>query len=286
MKRLLATPICGSDGTLTTPFRELCLLTGLDKLGPIDDIGMVHTLLQRYWYQDGVAAGAIVEKHAELIPKMTPLFHDLQLLGEVLPPVQRYDTVFLLGATYTAVHKRIALLARLYDMGIRWNIAVFTANRRKRWDGSEGTPNDKENDDVIVKPVEGGLPFITGWQRPDVLPKNEGEIVDYVLGQVAHEALSHARTVSVTENEKAGTRLTLETWARESRPSAREKLGLGLLVGSQPHVLRSRIEGIAALGPHFDAIEACGYDMASAVRGTYTLDELAKLVDTLLKTAA
>lgn len=285
MTRFLATPLSHSDGTLTTPFRSLCALTGLEQHGPIDTLEHVHPLLQQHWYQGGTAAGAIVEQHAHLLPEMLGLFGDLQLTGAVSPSEPTYGVAFVLGATYIAVHKRIALLAELYDRGFRWNQTVFTANRRKRWDGSPGTPNDKERDDVIVQPVDGGLPFVAGWQRPDVLPKDEGEIVEYVLTQVDHPVLSIPRTVCITENEKAGTRLTLETWAKALQGET-AKYANGLLVGSQPHVLRSRIEGIAALGPYFYAIDACGYDMASSLGGTKTLDELAKLVDTLVKTAS
>ncbi len=286
MKKLLATSLSDSDGNLTTPFRSLCELTGLNKLGPIDTLEQVHPLLQEHWYQGDIAAGAVVEKHANLILLMEPHLLDMHFLGEVLPPIQHYDVVFVLGALYTAVHKRPAFFARLYDMGIRADLTVFTANMRKRWDGTEGTPNDKESDDVITKPVDGGLPFIPGWQRPDILPKNEGEIVHYVLGQVAHEALSGPREVCITYDAKAGTLRTLETWSQNSPYAQGTKRARALLVGSQPNVLRSQIEGVAALGQHFESIDACGYDLLSRLRGTYTLHELAKLVDTLLKTAS
>lgn len=277
---LPATPLFLRDGRPTTALQELLACTGM---GNETDAETIHGLTQQHWRKYGMQAAEIAEEDAGLLDVTKPIFQRLGLIG--VPDIRansRADWVVVLGATYTAVHKRIAHLSHLEaDKHITWDHAAYLGSRRGRFP-------DKEPDQVITKPVEEGLLFAPRWTVPAELPEDEAGLISLIREQIGNvlPGLDPSQDrIVIAENRPdgspAGTRETLEAFARECDPQGKRLL----IVSSQPHILRQTAEAAAVLGNRFRECIGTGYDVLEKHNVTHFLDEIAKAIHVLFSRA-
>lgn len=271
MKRNLpATPFFTSNGVPTRPFQRLLELTGIVEA----DFASIVDLTKRHWRVQGKTPAEIVEKDAHLLEEALPLLKDLRVVGA--PKIQAGDRqwTIILGATYVGMHKRIAYAVDLWkNHGVRWPNTAYLTSARKRF---TVPPKDQERDDVIVNPVEGGLPFVPHWRRPEIPPATESELVQHILWQVGSQRTwNTARERFVRhDSENANTMDTLKAFADQCDPQG----DACLVISSQPHILRQGMMAARVLGDRFQRYDFAGYDTPAAVNLTKTLDDIAKFL--------
>ena len=271
MKRTLpATPFFSRNGVPTKPFVDLLELAGISDRS----FDGILELTQKSWRKEGTTAAKIVEEDSHLADRALPLFRALSLVGAPkLSPGDRQWSV-LLGATYVAMHKRFAYGVGLWKQnGIRWSNTAYLTSARARY---VEPPKDSERDEVLLKSVEGGLPFAPGWQAPQSLPATENDLMPYILTQVGHHRTwNRDRERFVThQSDKANTVDTLHAFIEQCDPRGDSCL----VISSQPHVLRQGLTAARVLGDRFSRYDFGGYDTPEAVNVTKTLDDIAKLV--------
>jgi len=271
MKRTLpATPFFSRTGVPTGPFLRLLELTGITER----TFDGILELTQKHWRIPDATAAKIAERDAHLADGALPLFRELSLVG--VPKISPGDRQWFvhLGATYVAMHKRFAHGVELWkERGVRWSNTAYLTSARRRY---VEPPKDSERDEVLLKPVAGGLPFASGWQPPETLPATENELMPYILTQVGHHrAWNRDRERFVTHpNEKANTADTLVAFVEQCDPRGEACV----IVSSQPHILRQGLTAARILGDRFNRYDFMGYDTPEALNVTKTLDDVAKLV--------
>ncbi len=269
---LPATPLFTNSGVLTEPFQALLSLTGLQARDALE----ARQVTEASWLQPGKKAAEIVDIYADRRDEFIPHLRALQFLG--IQPLQpaKYDWVVLLGALYVAIHKREKVAVDAWkEHGVQWSKMARLGSRRPRYDDSH--PTKKETDAIITQCVAGGLPFHTDWTAPGILPRNEGEIIPYIVDQVSHNFpwKRMEECIVITEDANAGTKETLETFCAEQDPHGDSVL----IIGSQPHMLRLHLIAASVLGKRFRKVDATGYDMpAGNLNISQALNEMAQLV--------
>lgn len=273
-RRMPATPLFLSSGVPSRPLRGLLMETGFPDL---TDARAVREVVMKHWRKPGLQAAEIKDEDAHLLERVRPFFKDLGLIGvPQLEPGKR-QWCAILGATYAAMHKRIAHAVRMWERdGVQWTNTAFLVSTRKRF------ADDKETDAIITAPVEGGLSFDPNWKPPTSLPTTEHELMVLILNQIWHhlpwEKTNRHEFVVLgadkSDGRPAGTRETLEAFAKDTDPRG-ESL---VIISSQPHILRQGIETSVILGDRFELYEPTGYDMPKTPNVTQTFDELAKLI--------
>jgi hypothetical protein len=268
-QNLPATPFFSRSGVPTAAFCKLLELTSITEV----DFESILGFTQQYWRVPNMQAKDIEEKDEHLASQAIPLFKQLGVIG--VPKIEPADHSWLAiyGATYVAIHKRIAHMVSLWGNGIYWVNTAYLVSRRL-------LDEIKESPDVLTKPVEGGLPFSPNWRAPDVLPQTEAELPAFILSQISH----HRRwrqdrehiVIAEDENGKpAGTDGTLRAFEAQCTPGG-ESL---LVVSSQPHINRQGLAASRIVGNRFTNVVATGYDTpAEKVNVTRTLDDIAKFV--------
>jgi len=274
MKRLPATPLFSTSGVSTRPFKAILEATDIRA----DDLGTIVALTQEKWRKPTLLAAQITDEQEHLSKELLPHFRNLQLVGVKPLEPRKYQWTALLGATYVAVHKRLKRAVDAWKReDAKWTNTVLLGSHRSRFNTSA---NNKENDDVLSKVVDGGLPFDPDWKVPPTFPNTEGGIMDLVRKQVGRAfPWDRQREYLLTapnkaDDKPAGTKETLRFFADELDPQGANLL----LISSQPHMLRQQIEAQKILGHRFDRIDITGYDLPAEVTVTQTPDELAKLV--------
>ncbi len=269
-KRLPATPLFQSSGVPTKALQSLLKECEIHDTDP----KIIRDVTQRAWRKHGLQSAQIVEEDAHLRDRVLPYFRELGLIGIPKIPQGPYQWCAILGATYVAIHKRIAAAKQAHNAGARWMNTAYLVSQR-------GLFPDKESPDVLRKPVTGGLPFRDGWEKTvsEGLPTNEATLMVYIWHQLGRRPWSNNREQLVVAENKpdgkpAGTRETFKAFADQQDPRGDALL----IVSSQPHMLRQCIEGSQELEDRFERYVVTGYDMPGEINVTKTLDELAKLI--------
>lgn len=268
-QRMPATPLFNSSGVPTKAFQALLDLTGIRETDP----QAIRKLTQTAWLKQGKLSVQIEEENAHLAREAAPIFDSLRLTGVPRLQSDSFQWCVVLGATYVAMHKRIAHAASVWNEGKRWTNTAYLGSYRPLL-------ADKESESIITKPVEGGLPFRLDWEAPKELPQNEGHLFAYILHQVrGNFPRNPGREANVIAGNRpngspAGTKETLESFVSMNDPRGTSCL----IVSSQPFVLRAQIEATQILGDRFEIVEATGYGVEGTMNVTKTLHELAKIV--------
>lgn len=276
-RSLPATPLFKSNGVPTRAFQKILEICQINET----DFPTIVELTQKHWRKPGVAAANVEEKGGHLRTQLLPHFRSLGLVGA--PPLGNESAQwgFLLGATYAAIHKRVAHAAKTWNGGIRWANTAILVNKRKLFTEKQETAA------VLAAPVVNGLPFVPGWVLPETLPALEADLPTYVRAQVGanipwNRDVSRFHTVVAddkAEGGHAGTMETLRACAKQLNPGG----NTCFVFSSQPYVLRAIIETQLAFGNRFAHYYGTGYDdrEPEKINVSQTLDELAKLVFTL-----
>lgn len=270
MNRLPANPIIGTGGGPTKTFRALLNLFDINETRP----DAILDAVQKQWRKLDKKPAEIGEEHGAFKDRALPLFRELGMLG--IPDLEpsTFQWVAVLGATYVAMHKRYATAIRAHrEQGLRGMNAALLTSRRPRF------KDDKETDDVLSKPVSGGLAFASNWARPATMPETEHGIGQMILGQVGHHrpwSLDREHLVVAEDKQSGGNAGTVETF-RAFADQCDPRGDALLVVSSQPHMLRQLLEGATILGDRFARYVVTGYDVPPKdVVVTRMLDELAK----------
>lgn len=269
-KRLPATPLFHSSGVPTRALTGVLEECGINESDP----HTIRDVTQRAWRKHDLTASQIEEEDAHLRDRLLPHFRQLGLIGIPRMGSKHFPWCAILGATYTAMHKRIAAAKNAFSvLGVRWMNTAYLVSTRPLY-------ADKESPDVLSKPVEGGLPFCENWESlPVPLPKTEADLPTYIGQQIGQRPWDTNRErIAIGQNRAdgrpAGTIETFHAFANTFDPR-----GDGLLIiSSQPHMLRQCIEASQILGDRFERYAVTGYDLPGDVNVTKCLDELAKLI--------
>ena len=276
-KRLPVTPFFKSSGEPTRHFREILDICQISA----GNIGEIVEVTQDCWRQKDRTASRVDEKDAHLREILLPHFRGLGLIGEMPLAKDKAQWAIVLGGTYAAIHKRIALAVRAWQNGGHWvNTAVLT-NERVLYTDKQETP------DVLTSPVKGGLAFAPDCKPPPTLPGKEADLFAYIATQVGHH-FPWNRTVErefhvVTPGAEGGTKKTLETLAERCDPRG----STCFVFSSQPYVQRQTLETQLVLGSRFAQYFGTGYDDRDPlqINVTQTLDEIAKIAFTVWNAA-
>lgn len=269
-KRLPATPLFQSSGVPTKALQSLLKECEIHDTDP----KIIRDVTQRAWRKHGLQSAQIAEEDAHLRDRVLPYFRELGLVGVPEVPRDLYAWCVILGATYVAMHKRIAAAYNAHNSGAVWENTAYLTSQRPLFP-------DKEGPDVLRKPVDGGLPFRGGWERmvSERYPTNEATLTVYVWHQLHPRPWGiETERLVVAENKPdgkpAGTIETFQSFAEQQNPGGDALL----IVSSQPHMLRQCVEASKVLGDRFERYVVTGYDMPGDVNVTKMLDELAKLI--------
>lgn len=268
--RLPVTPFFKNSGEPTRHFREILNVCQVQE----DTFEGIVEVTQECWRQHGTTAAKVEDKDEHLREILLPHLRGLGLIGEMPLAKERGQWGIVLGGTYAAIHKRLALAVRAWNKGGHWvNTAVLTNERVLFKD-------KQETIDVLTNPVKGALPFAKDWKVPSVLPETESQLFAYIATQVGHKfpwnrLPEHEHDV-VTVGTEGGTRKTIETLASRCDPRGETCF----VFSSQPYVQRQTLETQLALGARFAEYHGTGYDDrdANAINVTQTLDDIAKLI--------
>lgn len=253
-----------TDGKPSPALLEVLKITGVDHDGTLQGI---RDSTQSTWYEAGKFRAAIVEQHAQLKTDLMPRFFKLGVIDPVQAKELEYDLAIVLGATLTAVRKRIAFLSKEWERGVRFRQIVLIGSSRKLMP-------DKEGPELLFKSDNLDLPFDGNWVNPEGLPETEGQMMGLVYDQIKNRLgwgeipLTH----SVHPGARANTAETFEYWLQEHKVTPCKCL----LVSSQPFVADQELAACEVL-KGFE-VEAIGYGAPPSIPATTFLDALAKLI--------
>lgn len=111
------------------PILDLMELTEVKAPSPalIDVIASTQTAWRR---PQNVEFEHLREEHGTNRHAMLKAFHELGLIGRVMPTSNHYDVVLLLGAMYSTVKERLAFLEDLHDNGVRFKKLALLGSER------------------------------------------------------------------------------------------------------------------------------------------------------------
>lgn len=257
-----ATLLFDSNGTPTQDLRDLLSLMEVEHDGSLAGI---RSATQAEWYQAGRLRAEIAEKHGHKKDEAMPLLRNLGFFNEIRAQRMTHFHCAFLGATVTAVRKRLAFLHSEWNRGIRFTDLVFFGSNRPLM-------KDKESPEVLLNAENSDLPFSSDWKLEDDLPQTEIEMMRMVYRQAGW--LNEDKVVFIEATGKDGrnanTRDTLELWGNGIR-------GDVLVVSSQPFVSFQGIIAEKVLPSHANP-ECIGYAANTTLPVTTFLDNVAKLV--------
>lgn len=276
-KRLPVTPFFKSSGEPTRHFREILDICQIAA----GTIGEIVEVTQDCWRQKDRTASRVEEHDAHLREVLLPHFRGLGLIGEMPLAKDKAQWSIILGGTYAAIHKRLALAVRAWQNGGHWTNTAVLTNERGLYVDKQETP------EVLTAPVKGGLAFAPGWTAPSTLPAKESDLFAYIATQVGHHfpwnRSPEREHAVVTPGTEGGTKKTLETLASRCDPGGTTCF----VFSSQPYVQRQTLETQLVLGTRFTQYYGTGYDDRDplTLNVSQALDEIAKIIFTVWNAA-
>jgi hypothetical protein len=206
----------------------------------------VHQALQEKWYQAGKLRAEITEGQAHKRDASMKLFEALGMVASAPARNDHYSHSLLLGATETAVTKRLDHIASEWNRGVRFQMMSLLGSTRSMIDGKERKEfrDEAEMMRAIYEEKRNGFPWSV---QPSVLKAKPSP-----------------------GKKHAGTAETLELWNRNAAP------GTVLLVSSQPFVEYQRLVAEEVMPNR--SIDATGYAAPGSTPVTTYLDNIAKMV--------
>ena len=256
-----------TSGVMSEPLSELLRITNIECDGTIDGV-VVAT--QEKWLRKRELWNIDPEWLESEREKILPLIYDLGCVDEIRPLANHYDRVILFGATAPCVRLRLNHLSRLWGSGIRFEEIVLLGSER---------PLDTvvESDDVLIAAEDNRRP---GWKFSGELPKNEYEMMLFLLDQVnLPEGLKKVNLVKICSKMKQNnsgnlvrpiTDDTVNDWlAMNTEP------GSCLSISNQPYVGRQH-SAICRLLPDSFEVETVGVAASERTTIGAYLDTIAR----------
>lgn len=224
-----STSLFHTDGTPRRPLVELLEILGVQHDGTIASI---RNATQTCWYQAGKFSAEIrdtvntASRHAGLMR----FFAALRLCEKVVPRLPQYDHCLLLGATVTAVRRRLAFLRDQWNVphyGVRFRNLFLLGSERLLF-------SDKESPEILFNSENEDLPFNAFRLSSHELPTTEWEMMQFVhrTADLPWKKESVGFAYVHTPGVRANTGDTIQAWLKEFNP----KPGSCLAVSSQPYV--------------------------------------------------
>ncbi len=252
-----------SSGVPVQALRGLLDLFGLVHDGSLADIVCVT---QQAWYERGKLRADIQEKFGDKRHDALPFLTALGFVEEIWSKVQTHDHAFVLGAKKAAIRKRLSLLRREWNSGIRFTNLVMCGSQR---------PNDEDvtdfNNDIL--PFSESILQASRYLNP-ILPADETDLMEAIYELSSSTFGWSGRVIPLFKKTKvvgrnANTRDTLTDWG--TFPT-----GKVLIVSSQPFVsYQAMIAKQCLFGCQ---IEAIGAAATATLPISVYLDNLAKIL--------
>lgn len=272
------TPLFDIDGEPTDP---LIRLLDLCEVQHDCTLASIRDATQAAWYQAGKLRSEILEgKHGSQRDLIIPLLRELGIIDALRAPIgSRWGYALVLGAMLTAVRKRIAHLARLWELGTRFRQVVLLGSQR-------ALNQDKEGLQELIRSENPDLPFDLPEQMLTMMPTNEGEMMDFVYRLAASRLPWGDLPVKLVvapkvEGRNINTADTIKHWlVGDAQP------GSCLVVSSQPFCQYQGLVVQSCLPPGFapeNGVVAVGYQAPDSITVAAHLDGIAKTIFEIAK---
>ena len=228
-----------ADVLLTTESKPTAaLLSVLQKLEIHNDgtLASIVEQTQKSWLRPaGVERFQMSDAHASRLEELRPLFKSLGLVDTVYPTHKQYDYALVHGANLIATRGRIALLAKLWLNGVRFNKLVFLTGARTLDAKQEPVAALEDRTQTI-------LPIRSDWHYDQTMVyKTETDMTNLVYDQAQLPAELRAvpvlfvdapQTVAADGTIKRPTTVdTLVTWLKDKPAPV-----MCLFISNQPFV--------------------------------------------------
>ncbi len=253
------------------PSQELLRVLELTNIDHDGTLAGIVSATQGAWFKSGKFRFEISDEDREMItPELMECFQKLEMVHDRFSSKDEYDYVLLLGATITAVRKRLAFLLKCMSVSLKANNVVMLGSGRK-------LDPQRESFEMLTNPENGILAFKEGWFLEGDAPRTEAEMMKMVVEQ--SDLPSDLEFVFIAHTgERANTGQTVEMWLEQESPA----VGSVLAVSSNPFV-GYQAQSVANSLPQGFGIEGCGYASIAAYGLHVYLDNLAKFLYELNK---
>jgi hypothetical protein len=181
---LVQSYLCAKE-IITPDLIEVLNITGITHDGTLPSI---VDATQKAWLRPtGVERWEMDGKYQELSPIISPYFKQLGMIDEIVPTKKEYTYCIVLGATVTAVRKRLSAALDFWKRGIRFKKLVFLV-------GARPLAPEKESEATLYHNDNKYLPIKAHWVKPATTPKTETEMARMVFDQAE---LPHGFTEAV-----------------------------------------------------------------------------------------
>lgn len=119
------------QGKPTDALLQLLELTGIEHDGSLASIVQVTQKSQAEWLRkQGTKRWDIAETNPENKDQFFVLFHQLFMINEIKPSLQKYDYVLWTGATFKPAKSRLRYLIEIWESGVRFDTVVLLSGAR------------------------------------------------------------------------------------------------------------------------------------------------------------
>lgn len=257
----IRSPFFDPTGNVSKPMATLLALFDFHGTG----FDAVHRFTQTAWYQAGKLRAEIAEQYPALKTEALPIFRELGLVDAAHAVHMQHIQAAVLGATVTAMRKRLRFLISEFERGVRFTQLFFIASARPLLEDGPESPEALAND------ID--LPFDNKAAALATLPTNESEAAEWLLHHCTKQFPWQHRVAVVSCPGTANTEQTLQQYLSQVRPT-----GAQLLVSSQPYVI-DQAAAAQMIFPSYCPIEVIGYQAPTATKVSHFLDTIAKTID-------
>lgn len=236
------------------------------------DLDSVYTYTQKNWLQFPKERWEFSPMFEEKRETLLPIFNQLHLIEKIEATKNEYDIAIIHGATLQRVRNRISFLAKEWNRGVRFKEIVF-------FSGPRNLEQSFESETHLLSPSE-ELPFKKGFVKPQIMPKNETEMMKFVFENAelpeGMEKLPtkfiHAeiRSKELFRYNRPTTADTILKWLEDSPKNVTV-----LCVSSQPYVSYQDIIMKYYVTPDIE-VETIGDKASDKITVSSLLDNIAK----------
>lgn len=257
---------------------ELLALVGMDTT----DLGPNPIVKINQWAQENLLRreerwDQQTTKYEALKPKIRPLLVDLGFMNGSSPHFSSYNGVLFHCPLVGTVRHRLHALIEQWKKGVTFTDIYFLT-------GDRPLHPTMENVEALVS-TESPLKIRGDWQRPDVMPQTEGEMVKMVWEQSEIPALLreqvrvHYIVAPMKIDSKTGEKTarpttddTCEEWLKIAPPKGRY-----LAVSNAPYLIRQDLV-LRSIMPEGYEFETMGPPASDKLAMSIILDEVARMI--------